>query len=130
MYPYYKMVTALNSGDIATVQTIYPLVQQTTPTPTPTPTPAPSPTPSPTPTPSRAPSPPSGGDATPPSLTIASPGGTSVSTTAPSIVFSGKASDNVGVAGVTWSTNTGSSGRRPAQPIGRRRFRCSRGRTP
>ena len=50
-------------------------------------------------------------DTTPPSLTIASPSTTSVSTTASSILFSGASSDNVGVTAVTWSTNTGSSGR-------------------
>jgi hypothetical protein len=56
--------------------------------------------------------PPTGGgsDTTPPTLTIGSPGGTSVSTSAATIAFSGTASDNVGVTKVTWSTNTGSSG--------------------
>jgi hypothetical protein len=52
----------------------------------------------------------SGTDTTPPTLTIGSPGGTSVSTSAVTIAFSGTASDNVGVTKVTWSTNTGSSG--------------------
>lgn len=56
--------------------------------------------------------PPSGGgsDTTPPTLTIGSPGATSVSTSAATIAFSGTSSDNVGVTKVTWSTNTGSSG--------------------
>ncbi|HLH42522.1 MAG TPA: matrixin family metalloprotease [Bryobacteraceae bacterium] len=81
-----------------------------TPTPTPTPSPSPTPTPTPTPTPSPSPTPPSSGDTTPPSLTIISPGGTSLSTDASSMPFSGTASDNVGVVSVTWSTNTGSSG--------------------
>jgi len=51
-----------------------------------------------------------GTDTTPPTLTIASPGATSVSTSATAIVFSGTANDNVGVTGVSWSTNTGASG--------------------
>jgi len=51
-----------------------------------------------------------GTDTTAPSLTIGSPGGTSVSTSVSTIAFSGTASDNVGVTAVRWSTNTGSSG--------------------
>jgi hypothetical protein len=51
-----------------------------------------------------------GSDTTPPTLTIGSPGGTTVSTSAATIAFSGTASDNVGVAKVTWSTNTGAAG--------------------
>jgi len=51
-----------------------------------------------------------GTDTTPPTLTIGSPGATTISTSAASIVFSGTASDNVGVSSVTWSTNTGGSG--------------------
>jgi hypothetical protein len=63
--------------------------------------PAPSPTPS-TPT--------KGSDTTPPTVTIASPASTNVFTTASTVVFSGTASDNVGVASVTWSNSTGGSG--------------------
>jgi hypothetical protein len=70
-----------------------------TTTSTTTPTPAPTPT---TPT--------STSNTTPPSLTIMTPSSTSVSTSAASMVFSGVASDNVGVTSVTWSTNTGGSG--------------------
>jgi len=65
------------------------------------------------PTPPTTPTAPSGGtgtDTTAPSLTIASPGATSVSTAAATIAFSGTASDNVGVTSVTWSTNTGQTG--------------------
>ncbi len=51
-----------------------------------------------------------GTDTTAPTLTIASPGATSISTTSTTIAFSGTASDNVGVASVTWSTNMGQSG--------------------
>jgi len=53
---------------------------------------------------------PSGGDKTPPTLKVVSPGSTMVSTSAAAIAVSGTASDNVGVAGVTWSTSTGASG--------------------
>jgi Matrixin len=49
-------------------------------------------------------------DTTPPSLTILSPSNTTFSTTAASIVVSGTASDNVGVAQVTWSSSAGTSG--------------------
>lgn len=125
MYPYYHMVTGLSSLDISTVQTLY-ATQTGTPstpepvTPTPAPVaPAPTPTPSPTPTPAPAPAPKPAPPApptatpkstTPPALTITSPSSTAISTSAASIVFSGTASDNVGVAAVTWSTNTGGSG--------------------
>lgn len=56
------------------------------------------------------PKPPAGPDTTPPSLTVLSPASTNVFTTATSIIVSGTASDNVGVASVTWSTSTGASG--------------------
>jgi hypothetical protein len=49
-------------------------------------------------------------DTTAPTLTITKPSATTISTSAASIVFSGTASDNVGVTGVTWATNTGGSG--------------------
>lgn len=54
-------------------------------------------------------SPVGGADSTPPSLTILSPG-YSVHTSAAGIVFKGTASDNVGVAAVTWSNSNGGSG--------------------
>lgn len=123
MYPYYKMVTTLNSGDIAAVQTLYAAGPAAAPSPspapapTPTPTPAPAPTPTPTPTPTPAPTPtapttPTTGSksTTPPTLTITSPSSSSVSTAAASLTFSGAASDSVGVASITWKTNTGNSG--------------------
>jgi hypothetical protein len=116
MYPYYKMVTTLNSGDIAAAQTLYasgpaaappvttPPPPVTTPAAAPTPTPAPAPTPTPTPTPR-------GGKTTgPPTLTILSPGSSTVSTNVATLTFSGTASDNAAVASVAWATNTGSSG--------------------
>jgi hypothetical protein len=49
-------------------------------------------------------------DTTPPTLTIGSPGATTVSTSSATIVFSGTASDNAGVSSVAWSTNMGQSG--------------------
>jgi len=52
----------------------------------------------------------SGTDTTPPTLTISSPGGTTISTTSATIAFGGTASDNVGVTSVAWSTNMGQSG--------------------
>jgi Matrixin/Bacterial Ig domain len=54
--------------------------------------------------------PPNPSDKTPPTLTITSPASTSVYTTLASLNFKGTASDSSGVASVTWSTNTGSSG--------------------
>jgi Matrixin len=51
-----------------------------------------------------------GGDTVAPSMTILSPAMTSVATSASSIVVSGTAQDNVGVAQVTWSSSTGGSG--------------------
>jgi hypothetical protein len=52
----------------------------------------------------------SGTDATPLTLTISSPGATTISTSSATIVFAGTASDNVGVTSVVWSTNMGQSG--------------------
>jgi hypothetical protein len=49
-------------------------------------------------------------DKTPPSITILSPAMTNVATSAGSIVVSGAAQDNVGVAQVTWSSSTGGAG--------------------
>jgi hypothetical protein len=53
---------------------------------------------------------PKSGDTTPPTLVITSPSSTAISTSASSMMFHGTASDNVAVASVTWSTNTGGSG--------------------
>jgi len=66
----------------------------------------------PAPNPPAPPSQPSPGspDTTPPSLTIVSPASSTFSTSASSIVVSGTASDNVGVANVTWNSSTGGSG--------------------
>ncbi len=66
--------------------------------------------PSPNPPTPPSPAPPGSPDTTPPSLTIVSPASSTISTSAGSIVVSGTASDNVGVAKVTWSSSTGGSG--------------------
>ena len=52
----------------------------------------------------------SGPDTTPPSLTIVSPASVVVYTSAQTIVFTGTARDNVGVAAVTWANSNGGSG--------------------
>ena len=57
-----------------------------------------------------APPKPSTPDTTPPSLAILSPAASTIATSASSIVVSGTASDNVGVAKVTWTSSTGASG--------------------
>ena len=53
---------------------------------------------------------PAGPDTTPPSLTILSPSASTFYTSASSIVVSGTARDNVGVASVSWTSSTGASG--------------------
>ena len=62
--------------------------------------------------PSDPPPPPSPGapDTTPPSLTIVSPASNTFSMSASSIVVSGTASDNVGVAKVAWRASSDASG--------------------
>jgi hypothetical protein len=59
---------------------------------------------------SPTPNPPSSPDATPPSLTILTPATSNYSTSAGSLVVNGTASDNVGVASVSWATSNGDSG--------------------
>ena len=54
--------------------------------------------------------PPSGSDTTAPSLTILFPATTTYLTSSSTLVVSGAASDNVGVASVTWATSNGMSG--------------------
>jgi len=49
-------------------------------------------------------------DTTPPTLVINSPSSTAIPTSSSTMVFSGTATDNVGLASVTWATNTGGSG--------------------
>ena len=49
-------------------------------------------------------------DTTPPTLTIVSPASTTLSTSASSVIITGTARDNVGIAAVTWTASTGASG--------------------
>jgi len=53
---------------------------------------------------------PGGADTTGPTLTITYPSTTSMATTLAYLTFKGTALDRSGIAGVTWSTNTGRSG--------------------
>jgi hypothetical protein len=107
MYPYYHVAAGLNADDIAGIESLY----GSLPAPSVPAAPAPAPTPAPVPTPAPAPTPkPGGGDTTPPTLKVVSPGSTMVSTAAAAIAVSGTASDNVGVTAVAWSTSTGASG--------------------
>lgn len=121
MYPYYKLAAGLTSDDIAAVQALYgtpsgqsappPAAPPSSPPSAPPSSPPASPPPSPPANPPSGPSNPAGGsDTTPPGISITSPAGTIVSTVSASISISGSASDNVGVAAVTWSTSTGASG--------------------
>jgi hypothetical protein len=113
MYPYYHFVTGLAADDIAGIQALYgsrtaapqpPAQPPSTPVPAP-PTQPPAAPPAPPPTPRSG-----GSDTTPPSLSITTPGSSIASALSPSISIAGRASDNVGVTAVRWSTSTGSSG--------------------
>lgn len=126
MYPYYQVLNGLTPVDIAAIRGLYAArgpAAAPTPTPVPTPTPTPMPTPKPTPTPTPAPIPtptptstptpkptPPPVDTVPPSLTILVPSGSSVLTYGTSMVFSGTATDNVGVVKVTWTDSLGNTG--------------------
>lgn len=103
------VVTATDGVTLVSQSAAITRTQASPPVPAPVPAPTPAPTPTPTPTPTPA-SPAPSANTTPPSLTIMSPASTSVSTSAASMVFSGTASDNVGVTSVTWTTNTGGAG--------------------
>ena len=103
MYPYYHVAAGLNADDIAGIESLYGAIAAPSVPAAPTPAPAPSPTPAPAPKPA-------GGDTTPPTLRVVSPGSTMVSTAGAAIAVSGTASDNVGVTAVKWSTSTGAAG--------------------
>jgi hypothetical protein len=107
MYPYYKLSTGLTNDDIAAIQALYGTPGPPAPPPNPPTPPVPTPPPAPTPTPTP---PPAGRDSTPPSLQILAPGSTIVSTTVPTLTFSGTAADNVGVVAVKWTNSFGGSG--------------------
>uniref|UniRef100_Q029Q8 Peptidase M10A and M12B, matrixin and adamalysin n=1 Tax=Solibacter usitatus (strain Ellin6076) TaxID=234267 RepID=Q029Q8_SOLUE len=105
MYPYYRLSTTLSGDDIAGIRALYGSNVAAPPPANPPapPTPAPPTPPKPTPTPPVT-------DTVAPTLSIDSPGFTIGSTTASSIAIAGKASDNISVSSVKWSSSTGSSG--------------------
>ncbi len=124
MYPYYRQQTGLTSDDIAAIQSLYGAASSTpapdAPIPPSTPTPAPTlpvrpsqpsqpaqPTQPEQPT---NPTQPGAPDTTPPSVTIVSPGSSIVSAYSSTLVFSGTATDDVGVTAIKWTTSTGGSG--------------------
>jgi hypothetical protein len=105
MYPYYRMSTGLSSDDIAGIQNLYGVVgtggtpgAPANPPASPPVAPPSNPPSNPTPSPSGA----------PPSLAIAVPGTTIVSTTSATLAMSGTASASV--VSVRWSTSSGDSG--------------------
>jgi hypothetical protein len=107
MYPYYHLASGLTDDDIAGIQALY--GAPGTPSAPPASPPAANPPANPPPANPPSSSPPSsGGGTSAPSLTIASPSGTMVSTTAASLPFSGTAS--AGVASVKWSDAFGNAG--------------------
>ena len=107
MYPYYRFATGLTADDIAGIRALYGASDGTPATPAAPATPTQPTTPQP-PAPPRTPT--GTPDTTPPNLQIVSPGYTIVSTSLASLVVSGTASDNVGVASVRWTISTGASG--------------------
>jgi Matrixin/Glucodextranase, domain B len=110
MYPYYRLQTGLTPDDIAGIQALYGAPDATTTAPPPASAP-PASTPPASSTPASTNSNGStGADTTPPALTITSPGSSIVSVSAATISVNGTASDNVGVASVTWTTSGGDSG--------------------
>jgi hypothetical protein len=107
MYPYYNQVTGLSTGDISAIRGLYTARNATSLTPAPQPeTNNPAPAPPQTPAPPKTPS----TDTVPPSLTVTSPASTSVLAYSATMVFSGTATDNVGVVKVTWSDAFGDTG--------------------
>lgn len=106
MYPYYRRGRSLSPGDVVAVQQLYGAPSE--------PPAGGSPPPSPPPASPPPASPPLGGtpsaDRTAPSLKITSPGMTMAATSEATITLRGSASDNVGVAQVTWTNSVGFSG--------------------
>jgi hypothetical protein len=107
MYPYYHQANGLTSDDIAGLRDLYGQKETAAPSPSPGGLPAPPVEP---PVAPPAPPPPPGGDKTPPSLRIASPWRSIVTTTAASLAIAGSASDDGGVEAVRWTSSTGGSG--------------------
>jgi hypothetical protein len=110
MYPYYHLQTGLSADDIAGIRALYGSSDAAAPLHVPVlpPTQPPAAPPSVSPPPSTPPQ--AGPDRSPPSLRIASPSTSIVSTSSASITISGTAADNVGVTAVHWSSSTGGSG--------------------
>jgi hypothetical protein len=106
--------TALPPPSGPTAPTLPPPTEPSTPSQPPsnptTPSTPPLPPPSAPGTPSTPVTPAPSTDTTAPSVTIVSPTTTILATSAASLVFSGRASDNVGVTGVRWSTSNGDTG--------------------
>ncbi len=104
MYPYYRLSTGLSDDDIAGIRALYGN-NATVPGPAPTPPAPPTPVAPPTPPPA-----PPVKDTISPSLQIDLPGFTIGSTAAAAITISGRASDNVAVTTVKWTSSSGSAG--------------------
>jgi hypothetical protein len=108
MYPYYHQAYGLTSDDIAGIRDLYGAKETAATPPSPEGPPAP-PVEPPVPPPVPPTPPPAAGDKTPPSLRIASPWRTMVTTTAASLTIAGSASDDRGVEAVRWTSSTGAS---------------------
>jgi hypothetical protein len=96
MYPYYRRVNGLRPADISEIRKLYSATAGATNPPSQPFTPV-----------TPAPAPPPAKDTAAPTLTVAL---TPSSTAAQSIILRGLATDNVGVATVTWQSSTGASG--------------------
>lgn len=107
MYPYYRGTAGLGSDDIAGARALYGAPVGQTPAAPPPSTPAQPPV---TPPVQPPVTPPAARDTVPPALRILSPALTVNATSATSILVTGTALDNVGVAAVTWAASGGSSG--------------------
>jgi hypothetical protein len=126
MYAYYRAVEALTPDDIAAARELYaarepavappanPLPPQQPPAPPPQPAP-PNPAPEPPDVPpqqprAQPPASPATPDRTPPVIRIESPGSSSIVTSSHVIHVRGTASDDRGIARVTWSSRAGNEG--------------------
>ncbi|HLJ44399.1 MAG TPA: M10 family metallopeptidase domain-containing protein, partial [Bryobacteraceae bacterium] len=105
MYPYYKQVTGLSTGDIGAILQLY--AAQTAPAPAPSSPPASPPPASPPPASPPPASPPPAVPLPPLALTLNTP---TASTTASSVALTGATSGGTGSVQVTWSSDQGPSG--------------------
>ena len=114
MYPYYRVLDSLKADDISAIRRLY-AARESAPTGLPVTTSSPSAgsvggtSDGPSETPSGG-TPAKAQDKTAPTLSIASPSSTIYSTSAATVRITGTASDNVGVAAVTWTASGGRSG--------------------